>query len=295
MISLVVTARNESPAVLRRTIDELRASTPSAERELVVVDDGSEESVAGLPPGVFLARNDEPVGVSRARRQGADLTSGEVLIWLDAHMTFHADWLDRMLAHVESGSLLCSAFWDYEQRTCHCYGADFLWCGERDYHAQRSPGFGLRHRTAFPGAGVVEVPMAIGACYMMLRSHYDALGGCSPVFRTWGIDEQDLSARAWLAGFGVKCVTDARVGHLWRPSFPYPVYFEQLEFNQLVFLRSVFHASTVQRLESYFEPIPELVRQWLDEVDVPAWRAVVQLARRIDDRAFFEAFVPELA
>ena len=29
------------------------------------------------------------------------------------------------------------------------------------------------------------------------------------MFRTWGNDEQDLSARAWLAGFGVKCVTDA--------------------------------------------------------------------------------------
>ena len=137
--------------------------------------------------------------------------------------------------------------------------------------------------------------MTIGGCRMLLRSSYDTLGGCSPLFRTWGCNEQDLSARAWLAGLGVKCVTDACVGHLWRASFPYPVRFDQLEFNQLVVLRTVFAPATVARLEPCFEPVPERVQDWLDEADVAGWRGVVQRARRVDDRTFFEAFVPELA
>ncbi len=234
------------------------------------------------------------MGVSRARRQGTSLASGDVLVWLDAHMTFEPGWLDEMLAYVDSGALLCSAFWDYERSVRHCFGADFAWCGERQHEHQRYPGFGLRHRTAFRGGGAVDVPMVIGACYMTLRSTYDALGGFSPLFRIWGGDEQDLSARAWLAGYGVKCVVGASVGHLWRPAFPYPVYFEHLEFNQLALVRTVFADETVRRLEPAFEPILEQVRNWLDEADVAGWRAVVQAARRERDSAFFAAFLPEL-
>src|SRR5262249_8377230 len=152
--------------------------------------------------------------VSRARRLGAALAEGDVLVWLDAHMTFAADWLPRMLAHVDTGALLCSAFWDYDRARCHCWGAEFVWSAERDYPRQRSPGFALRHRTSYPGPGAVDVPMVIGACYMMRRDGYERLGGCSPLFKVWGVDEQDLSARAWMAGVGVKCVTAAQVGHL---------------------------------------------------------------------------------
>src|SRR5262249_34739530 len=154
----------------------------------------------------------------------------------------------------------------YEQSTCHCWGADFTWCGERDYAAQHYPGFALRHRTRFPGHGAVDVPMVIGACYMILRISYEILGGFSPLFKVWGVDEQDLSARAWITGLGVKCVTDARVGHLWRPSFPYPVQFEHLEFNQLVMVRTLFEEATVKTLEEFFKPIPVQVERWLDEV-----------------------------
>jgi hypothetical protein len=219
---------------------------------------------------------------------------GDVLVCVDAHMTFRHDWLDRMLAHVDSGALLCSAFWDYERSTCHCFGADFEWCGDRDYHAQRTPGFRLRHRVACPGTGAPDVPMAIGACYMLRRSTYAALGGFSPLFRVWGADEQDLSARAWLAGFGVKCVTDACVGHLSRSAFPYAVRFDDLEFNQLVSIRTVFDAQTSTLLESFFEPMPDGVRRRMDEGGVAAWRGVVQASRRLDDLEFFSRFVPDL-
>jgi hypothetical protein len=294
VISFVITARDEPPPLLARTVDELRATTPVRDREIVVIDDGSKIPVGGLPPDVEVVRNAEPHGVSRARRQGAAAASGRVLVCLDAHMTFDRAWLDCMLAHVESGALLCSAFWDYERGARHCCGADLQWCGERDYARQRYPGLQPSHRVRQPSGAAPEVPMAIGACYMLLRSSYTKLGGFSPLFRVWGADEQDLSVRAWLAGLGVRCATDARVGHFWRPAFPYPVQFEHLEFNQLVLIRTVFDDVTAAMLESSFEPVPRKVREWLDAVDVPTWRAVVQGARRVEDRDFFLRFMPPL-
>jgi cellulose synthase/poly-beta-1,6-N-acetylglucosamine synthase-like glycosyltransferase len=295
MIAFVLTAREEAPDVLRRTVDELRATTPSASREIVVVDDGSRTPVGGLPPEVHVIRHEVPVGVSRARRAGFDRTIADVLVCLDAHMTFAPGWLDRMVAHVDSGALLCSAFWDYERTTCHCYGADYVWCGERVYPAQRSPGFQLRHRTEFPGDGAPEIPMAIGACYMLRRSTYEVLSGFSPLFRVWGADEQDLSARAWLAGLGVRCVTGACVGHLWRPAFPYAVSFDDLEFNQLALIRTVFEDSTVRALERSFHPLPARVAEWIAAADVSGWRSTIQATRRVTDAEFLGRFVPELA
>jgi polypeptide N-acetylgalactosaminyltransferase len=292
MISFVITARDEQPDVLRRTVDGLRATSPSGEREILVIDDGSAEPVGRLGPGVELVRNPEAAGVSRARRQGFALAGGDVLVCLDAHMTFDADWLSRMLDHVESGALLCAAFWDYERTAGGFYGADFQWCGERDYHAGRHPGFRPRHRTRHPGPGAPEVPMVLGACYMILRSSYQLLGGFSPLFRVWGADEQDLSARAWMAGVGVRCVADARVGHLSRSHFPYRVYFDHVEFNQLVFIRSVFSYRTVEALQRSFEPLPDPVRGWLAGVELAPWRRVVQRSRRLSDPELFARIAP---
>jgi hypothetical protein len=291
--TFLIIARNESEPVLSTTICGLLETTAHHPKEIILIDDGSDIPVAFTHSEVHVIRNPEPIGVSPSRRYAASIASGDVLVWLDAHMSFAPDWLDHMLSHVDSGALLCSAFWDYELSTCHCWGADFLWCGERDYWEGRYPGFELRHRTKFPGPGAVEVPMIVGACYMTLRSSYEEFGGCSPLFRVYGVDEQDLSARAWIAGLGVKCVTGAKVGHLSRSSFPYPVNFEHLEFNQLAMVRTIFEQQTVEVLEQYFKPFPEVVEQWLNQTDFSGFREEVQSRSRMSDEEFFRRFVPK--
>jgi GT2 family glycosyltransferase len=292
-ISFIITARNEPTLVLAATIDQLLTTSTGHQREIVVIDDASETPVLCPSEGITLIRNPAPLGVARARRQGATVAAGDVLVWLDAHMTFAHDWLDRMLEHVESGSLLCSAYWNYEQSICYGCGADFTWCSGRNYALRRSPGFGLRHRRPRLGRGAVDVPMAVGACYMLLRRSYDALGGFCPFFRVWGVDEQDISARAWMAGLGVQCVVDCRVGHLCRSAFPYPVHYDHLEFNQLVMLRSLFDAATVKAVETCFDPVSAQVRGWLDETDLGPWRTAIQSRRCHSDAEFFRRFLPE--
>lgn len=291
-ISFIITARNESPTVLQTTIDGLMGTTKRHSREVVLVDDGSEVPVTCEQPAVLLVRNEDPLGTSGARRQGAEIASGDILVWLDAHMTFAPDWLDRMMVHVDSGSLLCSEAWDYEQSICYCWGSDIIWCDERNYGSQCYPGFVVRHRTRFPGEGAVEVPMIIGGCKMILRETYEQTGGFSPLFRVYGVEDIDLSMRAWITGPGVKCVTGARVGHLYRSTFPYHVNFDHIEFNQLLMVRTVFEESTVQVLEEAFKPIPFQVREWFDQVNWLNWRATVQANRKMSDIDFIRRFLP---
>jgi hypothetical protein len=291
-ISFIVTARNEAPQMLAATVDSVLTTSAGHHRELVIIDDGSETPLQHESDSVTVIRNPVPIGVAQSRRKGAAIATGDILVWLDAHMTFAPGWLDLMLEHVDSGSLLCSAYWDYHRSTCYSWGADLTWCAERSYRYGRSPGFALRYRRRFFGHGALPVPVAVGACYMLLRSSYNTLGGFCPLFRVWGVDEQDISARAWLTGLGVKCVVGSVVGHLCRPTFPYPVQYDHVEFNQLVMLRTVFEPATVHALERFFQPVSAQVESWLAETALDSWRAAVQSRRQYGDWEFFKRFVP---
>jgi hypothetical protein len=98
--------------------------------------------------------------------------------------------------------------------------------------------------------------------------------------------------RAWITGFGVKCVTGARVGHLYGSTFPYRVSFDRIEFNQLLRVRTVFEESTLQVLEEAFKPIPFQIEEWFEQVNWLSWRATVQANRKISDTDFIRRFLP---
>jgi glycosyltransferase involved in cell wall biosynthesis len=293
-ISFIVTAREENPEVLAATIDALLATSEGHEREIVLIDDGSASPVAIDRPQVRMVRNEAPIGVARSRRLGAEMSSGPILGFCDAHMSFAPDWLDHMLAWVDTGALLCAAWWNYELSRPLCWGSDFAWCGERDYKAGRSPGFVVRHRTRYPGEGAPEVPMALGACYVVLRDSYDRAGGFCPFFRTWGKSEQDISTRMWISGAGVRCVTAAHAGHWSRKKFPYPVRWSDIEFNQAVMLRAIFEEPTCRIFEELLRPLPADVEDWLAGTDLGPWRASIQSRRRMSDSEFVERFAPDV-
>ena len=290
-ISFVVTARDEPQEILETTIDGLIETNGGHHSEILLIDDGSAVPIALDRPGLKIVRNQAARGVAQSRRSGAAMASGDVLVFVDAHMRFAPDWLERLLEHVDSGAFLCAAWWDYELTRALCWGGEYVWCGDRDYHTGKSPGFSFRHLTKYPGPGAVDVPLAVGACYMVLRQSYERMGGFSPYFKIWGKCEQDMSARAWITGVGVKCVTGAHVGHLSRKKFRYPVSWSDIEFNQVAMLRTVFEEATVRTIEPLMHPLPGDVQTWLGETDFGEWRKCVQSQRTMSDAAFFQRFV----
>jgi hypothetical protein len=296
LVSILITTRDEDPRMLEATVAGVRETTRHVATDIIVVDDASRTPISpSSVPGARLLRHPEPLGICESRRVAAMLARGDAFVWMDAHMSFGAHWLQQLLVQAAPDALICAAFWDYELKNCLCWGADFTWNAERNYAAGKYPSFGLRHRVERPNTAAAEVPMVIGACYAMRREAYEKLGGFNPYFRVWGIDEQDMCARAWLSGMRVLCATHAQVGHFTRSAFPYPVQYEHLEFNQMVMLRSVFETETIARLSPHFEPIPPLVETWLDTTPLASWRKSVQRRRKMTDADFFARFVPELA
>lgn len=293
-VSFVIPARNEDPAVVEATVAGVLATTPPGWREIIVVDDASATKVDVHAPGITVIRHEEPVGVSRARRAGARAANGDVLVWLDAHLTFGGGWLQALLAEVESGALLCTPWRDYARTAIRCWGSDFGWANAWEAAEPPRPGFDYAPRRRRPRGPVVEVPMIVGGCYAMARDAYERLGGVCPLFRVYWGDEFDLSARAWLGGSGVRCVAGAEVGHLDRPRHPYPVSWSHVEHNQVVLIRTVFETDTAAVLEEFLHPLGDEAARWVRESDVEGWRREVQGRRRIRDDEFFRRLAPRV-
>ena len=54
-------------------------------------------------------------------------------------------------------------------------------------------------------------------------------------------------------------------------------------------IRSVFEASTIDRLERFFVPLPHVVIEWLGKTDMQGWRAEVQAGRVLSERELLDA------
>src|SRR5436305_10100004 len=86
-VSVVVVSRNEG-AELEATVTNLLDTLPAPHRELIVVDDGSDDGSTDFLdalPEVIVLRSDG-IGVARARNHGGFKASGDVIVFSDAHM-----------------------------------------------------------------------------------------------------------------------------------------------------------------------------------------------------------------
>lgn len=288
-ISFIITSRDEDSLVLRATIRGLQLTATRFESELIVVDDGSEIPIIldDTLRNVVLIRKETSIGVSRARRVGCAVASGDVLIVMDAHLSFDPSWLSYLLPAIDDESIYCCACWDYALTTPRFWGAEFLWDPER------SRGFAFIPSRRCPPAPVSAIPMILGACYAISAKAYERLGGFSPLYRVWGYDEQDLSLRAHIGGLQVNCVRDAKVGHLDVRTQNWALPPENLSFNSHVLLETVLERSTRKIIERAMPAPRPQVRRWLNEAEICDWREVVQASRQQSDADVLSKILPE--
>ena len=108
--SVVIPFFNEALSMLLRTIHSILNRTPSQLlAEIVLVDDCSTHEYLREPldhyiqllPKVKLIRNKVREGLIRSRLMGADSTSTNIVVFLDAHTEVNQDWLEPMLQHLQ--------------------------------------------------------------------------------------------------------------------------------------------------------------------------------------------------
>lgn len=112
-ISVIVPTHNESKVVADCLLSLLKQS--AGKIEIVIVDDGSTDDTAVIAKNTKNAnKSDIPIrvfsqphqGPGVARNLGASRARGEILVFVDADMTFKEDFLEKLIAPIKAGNAI---------------------------------------------------------------------------------------------------------------------------------------------------------------------------------------------
>ena len=245
-LSVVVVARNEVRH-LAATLGSLMRGAP-ASAEFVVVDDGSDDgtaqSVAHLPNVRIVSASG--VGCAPARNLGWRASTGDIVVFSDAHVEAPEHWWAPLAAALEDASVGVAA------PAIYGIGLD------------RYVGYGLRVQDF--GLGLQWLPKCdtrfypvpvVSTCFIAFRRDVlDHIGGFDGGLDTWGHTDLETSLRAWLFGWKVVVVPEVEVGHLFRPKHPYPLEWRSVLHNALRVAFVYFDPERMARVVDALRPHP---------------------------------------
>ena len=183
-----------------------------AEATVVVVDNASGDRSAAVAEehDALVVRNSRNRGFAAAANQGAALGQADLLLFLNPDAVIDAPDLERLAASLDGDPRLFAvgpslrrpdgreqrAWWPFPSPTA-------TWLEALGLHRLRPPQAGAY------GA----VPFVVGACLLVRRQRFEALGGFDERFWLYG-EEADLCYRAWARGWHVRHVADATARHV---------------------------------------------------------------------------------
>ncbi len=211
-VSVVISSYQEGEA-LARTVASVSAARPRP-AEIVIVDDGSTDGSADRPwPAHVVLIRLPHTGIAAARNAGAHAAGQPALVFLDAHCTVDAGWLDPLLHTLarHPTALLGAAVRDEAD-------PDRTGCGAQIVDAL------FTYRWLCPDGGRGEEPMEVGlvpgGCVAAGREEFLRLGGFAG-FTGFGLEDVELSLRWWRAGRPMLGVPASLVAHQFRVHPPY--------------------------------------------------------------------------
>lgn len=288
--SVIITAFNEGIDLEGTVMDAIGGSIQPA--ECIIVDDRSDELVAPRFKGspwagkVRVVKTPSRRGCAASRNYGVTQSGDtDLIVILDSHMRMPHWWLEcaQDAATKHPNAIFCAACSDFStnwKSTFHASGAGF-----KTEFVQPDP--------AWMAPGLIDaidtVPCLLGAAYFVPRRIWNALHGLNPNFHGWGMDEQDLSLRAWQLGFEVRRINRLVISHQFRrqtgfhndAGWPHG-------YNAVVYCSTVFEDGVYeQRYEPFLREVYRDSKTWLrfysERESINAFRKIVQSERKLSD------------
>jgi len=288
--SVVIPTYNEIRD-LEVTVAMVWASEPRP-HEIIVVDDCSHEPVSERLlsfTGVKVVRTPKQLGGQPAKRFGAELATGDVIVLLDSHMRMPLNWLQQADDAINNNpnAIFCCA--------CRNFKGSFVGCGAKFDRKNTMKKADMFLGRTWLDRGELDTvdrcPCLLGACYFVPHFIWDYLNGINPTFTGWGYGEQDLSLRAWMSGFEVRringlCLPHRFKGELLEPQKGRLAGWSNVH-NGMVLAATVFEEGVFERLyKPYYKQVAaiEAVVAFEDSLDdIDEFRQVVQATRMYSD------------
>lgn len=210
-VSMVICTRNEGQYI-RSTIDAILRTTFTGKVEIIVIDDGSTDGstdflISPKYRNVSFIRH-KNLGVAGARHLGASIASGDVLLFLDAHLRVNRDWLEGLLFPLRDPNIhaVCPSIRNItvtNEEISTFYGGIwdqwFIW-----------------QPIGTKPIGISEVPLSPGGATAIRKTVYNDIGGHLQQFRGWGYEDQEFSLRLWVSGYRVVVQPRVKITHIQR-------------------------------------------------------------------------------
>lgn len=193
--------------------------TPES-HEVILVDNGSTDGTAERFAATWegegaLIRNPANLGFGVACNQGMAAAEGRRVMVLNNDTIVTPGWFTAMEAALRRDPSLglvvpCSN---------HVGGPQMV--ASIDYRVAPSPeldAYAARRADALGGTGR-RVTRVSGLCMAMTRELLEAVGGFDPVFGLGNFEDDDLSLRARIAGFGLWIADDSFIHHFGHRTF----------------------------------------------------------------------------
>jgi glycosyltransferase involved in cell wall biosynthesis len=264
-LSVLIPARNER--FLDRTIQDVLDHAERQTEVVAVLDGYWPDPPIRDRPGLVVVHYPESIGQRAATNAAARLARGTFVMKLDAHCAV-AQGFDRVLLEpYESGELTPDTTTIPRMYNLHVFDWLCEGCGARYYQADPVAAcacggtaftiaevwqprthkltdfarfdatmhfqYWRKYRRRPEAQGeIADVLSSVGACFLMRRDRFDALGGLDEAHGGWGQFGTEIACKSWLSG-GRQVVNKRtwfahffRVGKL---TFPYPLSWEAQE------------------------------------------------------------------
>jgi glycosyltransferase involved in cell wall biosynthesis len=169
--------------------------------EIIVVADGNTDGSTKLAEasGACVISLPENMGPARARNAGAEKSSGDILLFIDADITIPADTVARVTASFKREPELAALFGSYDEEP---FDRGFLSQYKNLFHH-------YTHQTANENASTFWT-----GCGAIRRRVFMAQSGFNEDYRRPSIEDIELGYRLKKAGYRVRLDKDLKVKHL---------------------------------------------------------------------------------
>ncbi|CAG5132427.1 unnamed protein product, partial [Candidula unifasciata] len=227
-VSIILSFHNEKNSTILRSIHSIINRSPKhLLKEIVLVDDLSTDEELKEPLEMYIqqhfsivriVRNTRRQGLIRTRIIGANATTGDILVFLDAHVEVNYNYLPPLIEPIvlDYRKIVCPFVDTIEnlnmkiRPSLHRERGAFSW----NMVYRRLPVFQKDESVPHP------VPAMLGAAFAISRRWWEEIGRYDPGLEVWGGEQYEISFKSWMCGGSVVDSPCARVAHLFRP-LPY--------------------------------------------------------------------------
>ncbi len=230
-ISIIIPVYNGGRA-FQHCLASIRRSLRAPDQLIVVADgdtDGSWQVAEAF--GAHVIRLPSAGGPARARNLGAQVAQGDILFFVDADVTLHANTLSLVAQRFEAQAELAALIGSYDDAP----GADnFLSQYKNLFHH-------YTHQTS-----AAEASTFWGACGAIRRSAFQQVGGFDERYHKPCIEDIELGYRLRRAGYSIELCKDIQVKHLkrWEPVtlLRAEIFYRALPWSELMLRDRQFNA-----------------------------------------------------